>query len=75
MSKTRMQAWGNTDGGDTLAGCDVRLFGSGRIRTLAQTAEIINRAHPEAQPINPVTVLRIERRALAKLRESLAGLN
>ena len=75
MCTARMKQWGNTDGGDTLAGSEALLLGGGRVRTLAETAELINRAHPEARPIQPCTVLRIERRALAKLRESLAGLN
>ncbi len=75
MSTGKMKSWGNTDGGDALAATGSALLAGGRVRSLAEVAQILNASGKYQRKLSPSDVLTIERGALAKIRIRLGGLN
>ena len=75
MCTARIKQWGNTDGGDTLAASGTALLSGGRVRSLAEVAQILNASGKYQRKLSPSNVLAIERAALRKIRIRLGGLN
>ena len=74
-ANNRLAGWSNTEDGDTLAACGAPLLSGGRVRSLAEVAQILNASGKYQRKLSPSDVLTIERQAIQKLRIRLGGLN
>ncbi|MCX7009661.1 MAG: hypothetical protein NTY53_20855 [Kiritimatiellaeota bacterium] len=74
MKAQRPSDWTNSDGGDALVACAEKAR-EGIPLTLDETARVLNATGHYRRPLMRMDVLRIERRALQKIRLRLCCLN
>jgi len=74
MSTSSMKHWGNTDDGATLAACAGKAL-EGIPLTLDETAALLNATGQYQRPLTRDAVMRIEHRALSKLRARFGSFN